>query len=110
MIFEIALRFREAYVSPGFAAVGGAIDTVANGNAVARPGFAGTYPDVLMIGRVDRNGADRLHRLVIKHRLEGGGAVGGLPDAATGRAHKQVDFAGGIAEARQRRDPAAHGG
>ena len=63
-----------------------------------------------MIGRVDRNGADRLHRLVVKHRLEARGTVGGFPDAAAGRAHQQVDLAGRIAEPRERGNPAAHGG
>ena len=56
----------EADIGPVLAAVGRLVDAVADGDAVAHPGFAGTDPDVLRIRRIDRDGADGLHRLAIE--------------------------------------------
>src|SRR5262249_13308810 len=77
-----ALARGQADVLPGLTAVTGLVDAVPDRDAVARPGFAGADPDVLRVRGVDGDRADRLHRLLIEHRLEGRGAVGRLPHPA----------------------------
>ena len=77
---------RQAHVRPGLAAVGRLVDAVADRDAVARPRLAGADPDRLRVGRIDGDGADRLHRLLVEHRLERGAAVDRLPHAAAGGA------------------------
>ena len=60
----------EADIGPVLAAVGGLVDAVADGDAVARPGFAGAGPDGLRVRRIDGDGADGLHRLSSKTGLK----------------------------------------
>ena len=64
-----ALGVRQAHVRPGLAAVGRLVDAVADRDAVARPRFAGADPDVFRILRIERDRADRLHGLLVEHRL-----------------------------------------
>ena len=104
-----ALGAWQARGRPGLAAVGRLVDAVADRDAVARPGLAGAHPDILVVARIYRDGADRLHRLLIEHRLEGGRAVGGLPYAAAGGADEQGHLARRIGEAGERGDAPAHG-
>ena len=81
-----ALGSLQAHVRPVLAAVGGLVNAVADRDAVARPGFARADPDGLRVLGIDRDGADRLHGLLVEHRLERRSAVDRFPDAAAGRA------------------------
>ena len=80
--FGDVLGVRQAHVGPGLAAVGGLVDPVADRDGVAHPGLAGADPDGVGMGGIDRDGADRLRRLLVEDRLEGRAAVLGLPHAA----------------------------
>ena len=82
-----AAGFGEAHVLPGLAGVGGLVDAVAHDVArTDHPRLAGAGPHDVRIGRRERQRANRLHRLVVEHRLERRAAVGGFPDAARGGA------------------------
>ena len=83
-------RVRQAHVGPGLAAVGRFVDAVADRDGVARPALAGADPDHLRVGRIERDRADRLHRLLVEHRLEGRAAVDRLPHAAGRGADESV--------------------
>ena len=104
-----ALGIGQADVRPGVATVGGLVDAVADRHGVARPRFARAHPHDLRIGRVDRDRADRLHRLLVEHRLERRAAVGRLPDAAARGADVQQRLAVDVA-ASDGGDAAAHRG
>ena len=78
---------------PGLAAVGRFVDAVADRNAVARPRFARADPDVLRVLRIERDRADRLHRLLVEDRPVMRSAVFRFPNAAAGRADEERDFA-----------------
>ena len=110
MIFAMRSEFGRPDVRPGFAAIGRFVDSVADRNAVARPRFARADPDVLRILRVERDRADRLHRLLVEDRLELRAAVFRFPNAAAGRADKKRDFAGWLAVGGEGGDAAAHCG
>src|SRR5712671_4284551 len=77
-----ALGLGQAHVGPRLASVGGLVDTVADGDRVARPGLAGADPDGPRVARVDGDRADRLHRLLVEDGPEARAAVLTLPDAA----------------------------
>ena len=68
--FGDALGIVQADIGPVLAAVGGFVDAVADGDAVADPGFAGAHPHVLGIGGIDGDGADGLHGRVVEDGLE----------------------------------------
>ena len=82
--FGDVLGILEPQVGPVLAAIGGFIDAVPDGDAVANPAFAAAHPDNFGIGGVDGDGADGLHRGVIEHRFETGAGVDRFPDAAAG--------------------------
>src|SRR4029077_20686637 len=103
-----AFRFLQASVRPRFAAIGGFVDSVANGHAVARPRFTGADPNVFRILRAERYGADRLHSLFVKYRAIPSSAVVGFPTAATGRTDIERDLARWLVHARDARDAPAH--
>ena len=104
-----ALRIGQTHVAPRLAAVGRLVDAVADRNAVTGPRLAGADPDVPVVGRVDRDRADRRHRLLVEHGLEGRRAVGRFPHAAARCAHEQRHLAGSVAITGERRDATAHG-
>src|SRR5205085_1469993 len=108
--FRDPFRVRQPGEIPGLATVDRFINAVADRHAVARPAFAGADPDVLRIFRIERDGADRLHRLLVEDRLVTGPAVFRFPDAAAGRADEDREFAVGLADRVDRRDAAAHRG
>ena len=98
------------HVRPSLAAVARLVNAVADRNAVARPRFAGPNPDILGVLRIDRDGADRLHRLFVKHRAVTGPAVVRFPNAAAGRPDVESDFARRLVRACDGGDASAHGG
>ena len=105
-----ALHIGQAHQRPVVAAVGGLVDAVAHRNAVARPAFAGADPHGLLVGGIQCDGADRLHRLLVELGREAGAAIVGFPHAARGGAHEDGDLAIIFHARRQRRDAARHGG
>src|SRR4029077_18725774 len=98
----------QAGTRPRFAAVGGFVDSVANGHAVACPRFTSAYPNVFRILRVERDGADRLHSLFVKYRAIPRSAIIGFPNAATGCTHKQCDLARWLVHSRDAGNASAH--
>ena len=105
-----ALRVFQPRLVPGLAAVGRLVDAVANRDAVADPRFTRADPDVLGVLRVERDRADRLHRLFVEDRPILRAAVVRFPDAATGCADKDCELAGWLAISGDRGDAAAHRG
>src|SRR6266487_5312039 len=95
-------------MEPGLAAIGRFVDSIANRNAVARPRFTSSHPDIFRIFRIERNRADRLDMLFIEHGAVPRSAVIGFPNAATGRANEKRDFTRGLARTRDGRDAPAH--
>ncbi len=85
------------------------MNSVTNGHRVARPRFTGSDPNILRILRIERDGADGLHRLLVKYGSKSRAAVVGFPDAAAGRAYKERDFTRGFACCGDGRDATAHG-
>ena len=71
---------------PGPAAVARAIDAVASGDVPAGGDLAGAHVEDGGIAGSHRQGADGGGRLVLEQRIPGAPGVGGLPDAAVGRA------------------------
>ena len=61
----------QAHVFPGLAAVGGLVDAVAEGDAVARVGLAGADPDDMAIAGRDGDSADRYGIFLIELMREG---------------------------------------
>src|SRR4029453_2291556 len=74
-----ALGALQSHVVPGVAAIGRLVDAVADRPRIARPGFARADPDRLRVVRIERDRADRLHRLLVEYRLERRPAVERLP-------------------------------
>ena len=89
-------------MSSTFASVGGPVNTIADGDAVARPSLARAYPDILRIRGIDRDRPDRLYRLFVEDGFESGATVTGFPHAAAGGADEQIDLSGVVAEAGER--------
>ena len=98
---------RRPMLRPGLAAVGGLVDAVADRHAVAHPALARPDPDRLGVLGIDRDRADRLHRLLVEHRLERGAAVHRLPHAAARRADIHGETIA-LVHGGDRRDAAAH--
>src|SRR6266498_5458642 len=85
------------------------MNSVANGNGVARPRFTSSDPNIFRIFWIERDGADGLHRLLVKDGAKSRAAVVGFPDAAAGRADKERDFTRGFSCCGDGRDTTAHG-
>ena len=81
----------QADVGPVLPAIRGFINAVADRNAVAHPGFAGSYPDSFRIRGIDRHGADGLHIFPVEYRLVGRTSVDRLPNSAAGRSNEHGD-------------------
>src|SRR5262249_30195793 len=62
------VRFLEAHVPPGLAAVGGPVHALAPRDAVARVGLAGADPDDVRVGRGHGDVADGGRALVLEDR------------------------------------------
>ena len=102
------LAVGQADPGPGLAAIDRFIDAIADRDRVAGPAFAGPDPHHFGIARVDRDIADRLHRLAVEYWAEAHPAIFGLPDPAGRGADKQGSLAIGFAARGERRDPARH--
>src|SRR3984893_2540877 len=63
-----SLGLLQTRVYPGLTAVGRFVNAVSDRNAVARPRFARAHPDIFAVLWIERDGADRLHGLLVKHR------------------------------------------
>src|ERR1700742_3581824 len=74
----------ETKVGPILAAVGGFVDAITHRNTVASPGFSGTRPNDTGIRVINGHGPNRLQRLPIEYRFEGGASVNRFPNASTG--------------------------
>src|SRR5262249_50078400 len=105
-----AFRFLQASARPRFATVSGLVDSVANGHAVPRPRFSCSDPNVFRILGVERDGANRLHRLFIKYRAIPRSAVIGFPNAPASRTHKKGDLPRWLTYSRDTGDASAHCG
>src|SRR4029077_16892054 len=70
--------------------------------------FTGAYPNVLRILWVERDRANRLHRLFIKYWAIPRSAVVRFPNAATGRTNKERDLTRWFARSRDTGDASAH--
>ena len=79
---EIYFVVFQADVRPRVAAVGRLVDAVAVAHVVARVRFAGTDPDGVVVGGIDRHRADRARRLLVEDRIPRLCAVRRFPDAA----------------------------
>ena len=75
-------RVAQPEMIPGAAAIGRLVDAVAPGRVLLVARLARAHPDDLGIRLEHRDGADGVHALAIEERLEGGPAVGRLPDSA----------------------------
>src|SRR5439155_22032354 len=84
------------------------MNSVANRNGVAHPRFTSPDPNIFRIFRIERDGADGLHRLLVKDGPKPRAAVVGFPDAAAGRADKERDFTRGLSCRGEGRDATAH--
>src|SRR5262249_6728781 len=82
--FADVLGVLEADVLPGLAAVVGAVDAVAVGDAALAVVLPRTDPDDVRVLRVEGDVADRVGALVVEDRRPAGAGVGRLPDAARG--------------------------
>jgi hypothetical protein len=97
-----------AEVLPALAGVGGAVDAVPPGGAVAAVPLAAPEPNDLGLRRGDRHRADRRDRLVFEHEPPGGPIVGGLEEPAGAERDVERGRVGGVP--RDVADPAAHVG
>ena len=78
-------------IGPVLAAIGRLVNSIADRDAVAHPGFAAAHPNRLRIRRINRHRADRLHALAVENRFVSRAAIHRLPHAAAGRSHKHGD-------------------
>ena len=67
---------------PGLARVVRAVDAVADREIGPVQPFAACRVDDVVVGRRDRDGADRLRVFMVEDRLPGAAGIGGLPHAA----------------------------
>jgi len=75
-------RFPQAYVQPGRTAVVGSVDTVSVVGAVAEIPLAGADIHDVVVGRCDRDIADRRGLLIVEDRCERCSVVDRLPQSA----------------------------
>jgi len=85
-------RLLQADVLPVLAAVSGAVDSVAVGDAALAVVLARADPDDVGIGRIDGDAADGIAALVVEDRLPRDARVVGLPDIP--RADRDVPVVG----------------
>ena len=76
------LAVAQTKVRPGFAGVGGLVNSVAHGEIRPLQTLAARHVDDVRIGRSDRDGANRLRRLIVKDRIPRAAVVSRLPNAA----------------------------
>ena len=76
------LRSLETHVGPILTAIGRTVDAIADGDTVASPGFAGAGPNRFRIRWIDRQRANRLHRLLVENRFERHAIVDRFPNSA----------------------------
>ncbi len=107
--FRDALRLMQTHVRPGRAGVGRLVNPVADRDRIARPCLAAAHPDRIRMRGIDRDGADRLDRVLVEDRLERRASVERLPDAAARRAHEGHRLPTLVSRG-DRGDPAAHDG
>ncbi len=100
------VSLRQAHVFPSFAGVGGLVNPVAPGRALAVVRLAAANPHDRGIGRRDGNIANGRNRFFVKHRFPRGAIIGGLPDAASG--HAYVNNVGVTFDCGEIVDPPAH--
>src|SRR5262249_27888208 len=74
-----ALGVFQSRVGPVLATVGGFVNAIADGDAIARPALARSYPDGLMVRRIDGYSTDGLDLLPIEDRPERGSPIDRLP-------------------------------
>ena len=109
------LRGCEAGLVPGAAAVAAHVHAVAPGHVAPAHILSRAHPHNVRIGRVDRDGADRVGRLIVKDGRPRYARVRGLPDAAgtdrdvPGGGVAWVDRDVGDAAAHERRTDFAEG-
>ncbi len=84
--FANRARILEANVLPGFSRVHRLPDAVTLADVAANASFAGPHINDVWIGTATAMTADRRRSILVKNRGPGVRAVGGFPDAATGRA------------------------
>ena len=84
---HMVLHVEERVASPRLASVLRHPDAVARGRITANITLAAAHPDDIRIRGRDRNGSNRTAEVLVRRRLPGGAAVGGLEDAATHRSH-----------------------
>src|SRR6476660_3530772 len=85
------------------------MNSLSNGNAIARPRFTSPDPNVFRIFGVKRDGADGLRRLFVKNGAKSSAAVVGFPVAAAGRADKERNFTRRFSCRSDGGDATAHG-
>src|SRR5580700_641400 len=102
-----AAALGQTHVGPGFAGIGGFVDSIAHYVAVAdHPGFAGSCPDRAWIRRRYCEGADGGNRLFVKDRCPMITAIDRFPD--TSRGSSRVVSAGIAGHAGYGRDAIAY--
>src|ERR1700678_560163 len=72
----------QAEMSPGFARIGGFVDSVADGEIGPVQPFAASNINNVGIGSGYRDGPNGLRRLVIENRIPGAAVIVRLPDSA----------------------------
>src|SRR5262249_16571 len=79
-----------------------------NRNAVARPRFTCSNPNIFRIFWGERDRADRLHRLFVEHGPVSRPAIIGFPDTATGGGDEERNLARRLACSSNCWDTPAH--
>ena len=80
-------------MGPGFAAIGRLVHAVTDGNAVPGPTLARANPYIFGVLRIERDRANGLHRLLVKHRMITCSAVIRFPNTAAGRTNDEGNLA-----------------
>src|SRR5208337_12586 len=75
----------QANALPGFSSIHRLPNAVALRNVSTNASFASPHINDVRVGDGDGNTADRRRSILVKNRGPGIGAIGGFPDAATGR-------------------------
>src|SRR5205085_927084 len=81
-----ALGILQPHVGPVLAAVGGFVNAITDGGAIARPRFASTNPNSFRSRGINRDRTDGLHWLLVKDRLISRATVFRLPNTSAGGA------------------------
>ena len=86
--FRDVLGITQPQVGPVLAAVGRFVNTISDRNTISHPRLSRAHPHGFRIRGIDRDGANRLHRLPVEHRLEAGAAIDRFPDSSACRSHE----------------------